>query len=173
VQRLPTTLVAAFRATLEEVAEADLLVHVVDASSPMMQRQVEAVEQVLEEIGAGGLPVVVALNKADLVASDLQLALPVASATLPTVRVSALTGSGIDELLRCISDQLIQRFAALDVLIPYDRGDLVALLHQFGTIEYEGYEEGGTHLRGYVPANHSGPFAPFAVRLAAAKRLHA
>jgi len=173
VQRLPTTLVAAFRATLEEVAEADLLVHVVDASSPMMQRQVEAVEQVLEEIGAGGLPVVVALNKADLMASDLQLALPVASATLPTVRVSALTGSGIDELLRCISDQLIQRFAALDVLIPYDRGDLVALLHQFGTIEYEGYEEGGTHLRGYVPANHSGPFAPFAVQYAAPKRLRA
>ncbi len=85
VQRLPTTLVAAFRATLEEVAEADLLVHVVDASSPMMRRQVEAVEQVLEEIGAGGLPVVVALNKADLVASALQLALPGASATLPTV----------------------------------------------------------------------------------------
>ena len=173
VQRLPTTLVAAFRATLEEVAEADLLVHVVDASSPMMQRQVEAVERVLEEIGAGSLPVVVALNKADLMASDLQLALPVASATLPTVRVSALTGSGIDELLRCISDQLIQRFAALDVLIPYDRGDLVALLHQFGTIEYEGYEEGGTHLRGYVPANHSGPFAPFAVQYAAPKRLRA
>src|SRR3989454_1079757 len=123
--------------------------------------------------GAGGLPVVVALNKADLVACDLQLALPVASATLPTVRVSAHTGSGIDELLRCISVQLIQRFAALDVLIPYDRGDLVALLHQFGTIEYEGYEEGGTHLRGYIPTNHSGPFAPFAVRLAAAKRLHA
>jgi GTPase len=173
VQRLPTTLVAAFRATLEEVAEADLLVHVVDASSPMMQRQVEAVEQALEEIGAGGLPVVVALNKADLVASDLQLALPVASATLPMVRVSALTGSGIDELLRCISEQLIQGFDALDVLVPYDRGDLVALLHQFGTIEYEGYEEGGTHLRGHVPANHSGPFAPFAVQHTAPKRLRA
>ena len=173
VQRLPTTLVAAFRATLEEVAEADLLVHVVDGSSPSMQRQVEAVEQVLEEIGAGGLPVVVALNKADLVASDLRLSLPGASATLPSVRVSALTGRGIDELLRCISEQLVQGFAALDVLIPYDRGDLVALLHQFGTIEYEGYEEGGTHLRGHIPANHSGPFAPFVVRQAASKRLRA
>ena len=173
VQRLPTTLVAAFRATLEEVAEADLLVHVVDASSPMMQRQAGAVEQVLEEIGAGGLPVVVALNKADLVASALQLAPPGASATLPAVRVSALTGSGIDELLRCISEQLVRRFDALDVLVPYDRGDLVALLHQFGTIEYEGYEEGGTHLRGHVPANHSGPFAPFAVQHAAPKRLRA
>jgi len=173
VQRLPTTLVAAFRATLEEVAEADLLVHVVDASSPMMRRQVEAVEQVLEEIGAGGLPVVVALNKADLVASALQLALPGASATLPTVRVSALTGSGIDELLRRISEQLVRRFDALDVLVPYDRGDLVALLHQFGTIEQISYEEGGTHLRGHVPANHSGPFAPFAVQHAAPKRLRA
>jgi len=173
VQRLPTTLVAAFRATLEEVTEADLLVHVVDASSPMMLRQVEAVERTLEEIGAGGLPVVVALNKADKVASDLRPELAGASAALPSVRVSALLGSGIDELLRCISEQLVQRFAALDVLIPYDRGDLVALLHQFGTITYEGYEEGGTHLRGSIPANHSGPFAPFAVRLANPKRLRA
>jgi GTPase len=173
VQRLPTTLVAAFRATLEEVAEADLLVHVVDSSSPTMQRQVEAVEQVLEEIGAGGLPVVVALNKADLMVSDLRPSLLGASTALPSVRVSALTGSGIDGLLRCISEQLVRRFAALDVLIPYDRGDLVALLHQFGTIAYEGYEEGGTHLRGYVPANHSGPFAPFAVQHAASKRQRA
>jgi GTPase len=173
VQRLPTTLVAAFRATLEEVAEADLLVHVVDASSPMMQRQVEAVEQVLEEIGAAGRPVIVALNKADLVASDIPLSLSGASAALPSVRLSALLGSGIDELLCCISAQLVQGFDALDVLIPYDRGDLVALLHQVGTIAYEGYEEGGTHLRGYIPANHSGPFAPFAVRAATSKRRRA
>ena len=169
VQRLPTTLVAAFRATLEEVAEADLLVHVVDASSPSMPRQVEAVEQVLQEIEAGSLPVVVALNKTDLLASDVRPALSEASAALPLVRVSALTGSGIDELLVCISEQLVRRFAALDVLIPYDRGDLVALLHQYGTIEYEGYEEGGTRLRGHIPASHSGPFAPFATRPTASK----
>ncbi len=161
VQRLPTTLVAAFRATLEEVAEADLLVHVVDSSSPTMQRQVEAVEQVLEEIGAGSLSVVVALDKTDLVVSDLRPSLLGAWATLPSVRASALTGSGIDGLLRCISEQLVWRFAALDVLIPYDRGDQVALLHQFGTIAYEGYEEGGTHLRGHIPSNHCGPFASF------------
>src|SRR5256885_2022222 len=71
VQRLPTVLVAAFRATLEEVAEADLLVHVVDASSPHMLNQIKAVEQVLEEIGAGGCPMIVALNKADLLSSDI------------------------------------------------------------------------------------------------------
>src|SRR5712691_5323418 len=100
VQRLPTTLVAAFRATLEEVAEADLLVHVVDASSPTVLRQVEAVEQVLKEIGAGDRPIVIALNKIDKLASDETLRLnghsssmPITlagkSAALPVVCVSA------------------------------------------------------------------------------------
>src|SRR6185437_14051844 len=87
VQRLPTTLVAAFRATLEEVAEADLLVHVVDAASPSMQRQVEAVEQVLEEIGAGGRPIIIALNKTDLLPCDAPLNLQGIAANLPSVRV--------------------------------------------------------------------------------------
>jgi GTP-binding protein HflX len=171
VQRLPTTLVAAFRATLEEVAEADLLVHVVDASSPTMHRQIEAVEQVLEEIGAGGRPMVVALNKLDLLVSEVPLLLPDGTSTLPSVQVSALTGRGIEELLGCISEQLVQQFVALDVLIPYDRGDLVALLHQYGTIEYESYEEDGTHLRGHIPANHRGPFAAFAFQRETSKRL--
>ena len=171
VQRLPTTLVAAFRATLEEVAEADLLVHVVDASSPTMHRQIEAVEQVLEEIGAGGRPMVVALNKLDLLVSEVPLLLPDGASTLPSVQVSALTGRGIEELLGCISEQLVQQFVALDVLIPYDRGDLVALLHHYGTIEYESYEEDGTHLRGHIPANHRGPFAAFAFQRETSKRL--
>jgi len=163
VQRLPTTLVAAFRATLEEVAEADLLVHVVDAASPSMNRQVEAVEQVLEEIGAGGRPVVLALNKIDLLPSGATLELEGAAAALPAVRVSALMGTGSDDLLRCISDNLVLQFVALDVLIPYQRGDLVAQLHQFGTIEHESYEEGGTHLCGHMPANKSGPFVAFQI----------
>jgi GTP-binding protein HflX len=171
VQRLPTTLVAAFRATLEEVAEADLLVHVVDASSPSMRRQVEAVEQVLEEIGAGGRPVVVALNKADLLAGDVAPALPEGVASLPSVQVSALTGRGIEELLGCISEQLARQFVALDVLIPYDRGDLVAQLHQYGTIEQISYEQEGTHVRGHIPAHHGGPLAAFACQRRASKRL--
>ena len=170
VQRLPTVLVAAFRATLEEVAEADLLVHVVDASSPHMLNQIKAVEQVLEEIGAGGCPMIVALNKADLLSSDIVQIAGIAS-ELPSVRVSALDGTGMDELLRCISDNLVLQFDALNVVIPYERGELVAQFHQYGSIEYEGYEEGGTHLRGHIPANHSGPFAPFAVRIDASKRL--
>ena len=159
VQRLPTTLVAAFRATLEEVAEEDLLVHVVDTSSPSMSRQIETVEQVLEEIGAGGCPVVVALNKTDLLACDAPLQLPSTAAALPAIRVSALQGSGIDDLLSCISENLVLQFVALDVLIPYDTGELVVLFHKYGMIEHESYEETGTHLRGHIPTNHSGPFA--------------
>ncbi|HZS79690.1 MAG TPA: GTPase HflX [Ktedonobacteraceae bacterium] len=167
VQRLPTTLVAAFRATLEEVAEADLLVHVVDASSPTVQRQVEAVEQVLEEIGAGGRPMILALNKADITTCEINVS--GFSSQFPAVRVSALHGTGIDDLLRCISETLVQQFVPLDVLIPYQHGELVATFHQFGTIEHESYEANGTRLRGSIPANHSGPFAPFVIGLSASK----
>ncbi|HEX6555727.1 MAG TPA: GTPase HflX [Ktedonobacteraceae bacterium] len=160
VQRLPTVLVAAFRATLEEVAEADLLVHVVDAASPHTLNQIKAVEQVLEEIGAGGCPMIVALNKADLLSSDIIQIAGIAT-ELPTVRVSALNGTGMDELMRCISDNLVLQFDALDVVIPYERGELVAQFHQFGTIEEECYEANGTHIRGHMPKNHSGPFLAF------------
>ena len=161
VQHLPTTLVAAFRATLEEVAEADLLVHVVNAAYPAVNRQVEAVEVVLEEIGAGGRPTIIALNKADLLPPDAELTLSGMAEKLPTVKLSALQGDGIDELLRCISANLVAQFVSLDVLIPYKHGELVAQFHQFGTIDCEEYEEMGTHIRGHMPANHSGSFTAF------------
>src|SRR5216683_3519786 len=177
VQRLPTTLVAAFRATLEEVAEADLLIHVVDASSPSVHHQIEAVEQVLEEIGAGGRPMIVALNKADKLQRDLPVISNVnkpdepsypaplqhgsITDTLPSVRVSGLTGEGIEKLLCCISENLVLQFMHLDVLIPYDRGELVARFHQFGTIEEESYEPGGTSMRGHMPENQAGALLPF------------
>lgn len=166
IQRLPTTLVAAFRATLEEVAEADLLVHVVDASHPNMQHQISAVEEVLEEIGAIGLPMVLALNKSDCLSADTPLQLDGIAATLPRVSVSALNGVGIDALLNCISETLMTQFDALDVIIPYDRGDLVAQFHQFGKIDLEEYSETGTHLRGHMPANHSGLFKVFQLKKA-------
>lgn len=173
VQRLPTTLVAAFRATLEEVAEADLLIHVVDASSPSVHHQIEAVEQVLEEIGAGDRPMIVAINKADKLPRDLPVIVDMSrteerprsgplqsggrAEKLPSVRVSALTGEGIADLLHCISENLVLQFVHLDVLIPYDRGELVARFHQFGTIEEESYESAGTRIRGHMPGNHAGP----------------
>ena len=161
VQRLPTTLVAAFRATLEEIADADLLVHVVDAPGSSMQLQIEAVEQVLEEIGAAGRPIIIALNKMDLLPCDAVVNLEGLAAKLPSAQVSAQDGTGIEELLHCISDNLISQFVALDVLIPYHRGDLVAQFHQYGNIEHESYEEAGTHICGHMPENHSGPFIAY------------
>ncbi|MDQ6659605.1 MAG: GTPase HflX, partial [Chloroflexota bacterium] len=163
VQRLPTTLVAAFRATLEEVAEADLLVHVVNAAYPQLNRQIEAFEEVLEEIGAAARPTIIALNKVDMLPCDAPIELAGIAAALPQVKVSALEGTGIAELLRCISDNLVLQFVELDVLIPYEHGELVAQFHQYGTIECEEYEERGTHIRGHMPANHSGPFVAFQV----------
>lgn len=177
IQRLPTTLVAAFRATLEEVAEADLLVHVIDAASPSAHHQIEAVEQVLEEIGAGGRPMIVAINKVDRLPRNLPVVVSANKADelprngplqpggltekLPSVRVSALTGEGIEDLLRCISENLLLQFVRLDVLIPYERGELVARFHQFGTIEEESYENAGTRIRGHMPDNHAGPLLAF------------
>jgi GTP-binding protein HflX len=104
---------------------------------------------------------IIALNKADLLPADIELKLTGMAEALPAVKVSALQGEGIDDLLQCISTALVAQFVALDVLIPYQRGDLAALFHQFGTIEHESYEEGGTHLCGHMPANHSGPFMQF------------
>jgi GTP-binding protein HflX len=164
IQRLPTTLVAAFRATLEEVAEADLLVHVVDASHSNMHYQIAAVEEVLEEIGAVGLPMVLALNKSDRGPANTPLQLDGIAGTIPNVSLSALSGIGIEALLRCISETLMAQFDALDVTIPYDRGDLVAQFHQFGKIDLEEYKETGTHLRGYMPVNYSGLFKAFQLK---------
>ena len=103
---------------------------------------------------------IVALNKADLLSSDIIHIAGIAT-ELPSVRVSALNGDGTDELLRCISDNLVLQFDALDVVIPYERGELVAQFHQFGTIEEECYEANGTHIRGHMPKNHSGPLLAF------------
>ena len=107
---------------------------------------------------------IIALNKVDKIPCDAPLKLEGKAAELPTVRVSALDGTGIDELLRCISDNLRAQFVSLNVVIPYDRGDLVAQFHQYGIIEDESYEALGTHLRGSMPQNHSGPFMTFQPR---------
>src|SRR5204862_8080369 len=115
------------------------------------------------EIGAGGLPVVLALNKIDRLAADMSLQLERIAATQPRVSVSALNGTGVEDLLGCISEALVAQFDALDVIVPYDRGDLVAQFHQFGNIEQEEFEEQGTHLRGFMPTNHSGRLKRFQV----------
>lgn len=165
IQKLPTMLVAAFRATLEEVTEANVLLHVVDLSHANMDEQVGAVEEVLEELDAGNKTVITALNKVDRVnLNDLeqQQRLEDALATYPNaVAISAQAGTGLDDLHRMIDDVLYAQMAPVNVLIPYDRGELVSFFHQHGFVESEEHTADGTHLTGRMPVELAGRYAGY------------
>lgn len=150
IQKLPTTLIAAFRATLEEVQEADLLLHVIDASHPQAREQARAVYDTLQEIGASDIPLLTALNKVDRF-EDPQAA-GLALYDLPnTVAISALTGYGLDTLKLRLEEVLEAEMARVKVQLPFDRGDLVSLFHERGLIQTEEYQEQGTYIVGRIP----------------------
>ena len=151
VRNLPHELVEAFRSTLEEVAGADLVVHVVDAAHPDPLGQVAAVRTVLADIpGALDVPELIALNKADLVDG---VALAALRTRLPgAVAVSARTGRGLEELRERIEAMLPRPDVAVDVVVPYSRGDLVARVHADGEIESIDYVPEGTRVRARVDA---------------------
>jgi GTPase len=127
VRSLPTQLVEAFRSTLEEAADADLILHVVDASHPDPEGQIAAVREVLTEVDARKIPEIIVLNKAD--AADPFVIERLRQREPRHVVVSARTGQGIPELLQAISDGIPRPAVKLDLLIPYDRGDVVSRLH--------------------------------------------
>ncbi len=164
IQKLPTQLVAAFRATLEEVTEADILVHVVDASHPNMDGQIAAVDEVLEELDAGDKPQVMAFNKIDRFGGDgVRLAnLEDVMSDYPnSVAISAATGAGLDALLVTLDDVLRGRMVPVDLLIPYSAGELVALAHTHGFVELEEHTGEGTHLQGRLPVELAGRFSRY------------
>ena len=144
VRDLPHQLVAAFASTLEEVAFADLVLHVVDASHPDPEGQIRAVREVLADVpGADKVPEVLLLNKCDVAESDVLLRLR--ARPEPTIEVSALTGEGMAELFELIAERLPRPAVRIDALIPYTRGDLVAEAHSKGEVlderhVAEGYE---------------------------------
>lgn len=150
IQKLPTEIVAAFRATLEEIADADILLHVVDATHPHAAAQMESVEDTLAELEVDHLPVVIALNKMDRVpeGSDPLGELPL---TGPAVPISARTGEGIDELLIAIEAAMVQSLTPVHLLIPYERGDLMSLFYERGQVDQEEHTGDGLHLYGRVP----------------------
>ena len=149
VRALPHQLVEAFRSTLEEVADADLVLHIVDAAHPDPEGQISAVRHVFADIpGALDVPEVIILNKADLAEPDVIARLR--SREVHSIVVSAHTGEGIDELLALIADQLPRPGVAVDLVIPYDRGDLVSRVHRDGDIEAEEHTGAGTALRARV-----------------------
>jgi GTP-binding protein HflX len=143
VRKLPHQLVEAFKATLEVVVEADLLVHVVDASAPDPEGQIDAVREVLAEIGAQDRPEVLAFNKLDLAPGAERLA----AAHPGSVAISAVTGDGIDQLLTTIADRLQSGRPTVDLLVPFERGDVLAAVHRHGDVLAEKPEEGGIAIR--------------------------
>jgi len=156
VRDLPHTLVEAFRSTLEEVVDTDLLLHVVDAAADDADRQLTAVRATLQEIGAHELPELLVINKVDvagLVVVERLLALHPGA-----VAVSATTGTGIESLLEAIESRLAPLWVDLDIVIPFDRGDLVSLLHRNGEVISEEHGPDGTRLKARVPARHAGAF---------------
>lgn len=161
IQKLPTTLVEAFKSTLDEIRGADLILHVVDASSDEYERQMRAVEDTLEQIGAQEIPRVLVFNKADLVDAGMRLAL---AARYPgAVIVSAETGEGIDDLIEAIARAATASETTMEVLIPFSRGDLVSTAHGRCTVLAESYDERGTMLTLRVPPDLKTTFENFAV----------
>lgn len=144
VRHLPHQLVEAFRSTLEEVAEADLVLHVVDASHPDPAGQIAAVREVFAEIEALHVPEIIVLNKAD--AADPLEVKQLLAREPHAVVVSARTGEGVDELLAAIEADLPRPAVRVEVVVPYERGDLLNQVHETGEIEELAHESDGTHL---------------------------
>lgn len=148
VRKLPTQLVEAFKSTLEETLSADLLLHVVDGSHPEAEAQILAVDEVLAEIGAGDMPRMIVLNKADA-ADPLELK-GLARRFGDAVTVSARTGEGLDDLLRRIAAALPPARRIVEAVVPYDRTELVARAHREGQVFEEAHGPDGTYLRANV-----------------------
>ena len=160
IQKLPTTLVAAFRATLEEIAEADLILHVVDITHQNVEQQAATVLQVLAELDASEQPIITALNKIDALPERFS------SETLETdddntVAISALTGEGLPELLARIEEAFDEQLVSLELLLPYQRGDLLGQIHQRGVIDREEHELTGTRLSVRVPGDLAPRLEPY------------
>lgn len=160
IQKLPTQIVAAFRATLEEIGDADMLLHVVDVTHPNAAEQIEAVEDTLAELEADHLPMVIALNKADQL-TNAEEVIGELDLSAPAALVSAKTGKGIEELLIMVEAAMVQLLQPVEVLIPYTRGDLLSLFYERGQVDQEKHTGEGVHLFGRVPKRLIPVFEPF------------
>jgi GTP-binding protein HflX len=159
VRRLPHHLVEAFRSTLAEVAEADLLLHVVDGSDPDPAGQIAAVREVLMEIGAAELPELIVFNKADLMGEQARARL--ANLYPDAMFISALEGEGLDTLVERVGELLERTMVTLTLEIPYARGDMVAAAHRFGEVIEEKHDDNGMILEVRIPEASRPRFAQF------------
>ena len=161
VRRLPHQLIEAFRSTLQETAQADLLVHVVDASDEGATDQIAAVREVLDSIDAGAIPEMLVLNKAD--AAD-EITLERLHQLYPgAVTISALNGTGLEALGHRLSDALAQGAMILDLLVPYTNGSELAALRRDGDILEESHEASGTRVVARIAPDRAGPYREFEI----------
>lgn len=165
IQKLPTTLIAAFKSTLEELQEASLIIHLVDIASTGARAQMRAVEQILEEVGAKGVPVLNVWNKVDRLppARATQLRRR-AQFTENTIVASALDGTGIPELLETMEAMLQVDLIRVEALLPWSEGSLLSEVHERGSDVQESYAQTGegTHVRGLVPQKVANKLQPYA-----------
>ena len=160
IRKLPTTLVESFKSTLDEINGADLILHVIDGSSDELGYQMETVEDVLSQIGAERIERLTVFNKIDLIESETARK-RLADTHPEALLVSAYTGEGIGELVERISRVAASRDDYLDLIVPYSRGDLVALAHKRCHIISEAHEADGTHLTLYAPVDCAHQFEQF------------
>ncbi|KAL6995731.1 hypothetical protein U1Q18_005865 [Sarracenia purpurea var. burkii] len=150
IQKLPTTLIAAFRATLEEISESSLLVHVVDISHPLAEQQIDAVDKVLAELDVASIPKLMVWNKVDNASDPLKIKLE-AEKREDTVCISALSGDGLDDFCNAVQEKLKDSMVWVEALIPFNKGEFLGTIHQVGIVERIEYTEKGTLVRAYVP----------------------
>jgi GTP-binding protein HflX len=164
IQKLPTDLVAAFRATLEEVTEADLIIQVLDVSSPTVLDQAATVEKVLGDLGAADKPRVVVLNKVDLLAplARRRVIGAVTSRYPDAVAISAIKRAGLKELLAAVEKSSRGDIVDFEILVPYGGESVLAALRRVGGVERTEYVEGGTRAWGWVPRHAAQRFEAYA-----------
>ena len=158
IQKLPTALVEAFHATLEEITEADLLLHIVDMSHPNALNQYQSVQKTLEEIGAGHIPTVTALNKIDRLKQP-ETARETARQYPKAIAISAQKGTGLPELLELIQKELYETYTPILVRLPYQQGALISLFHEAGQVERIEHERGGVLMQGRIPGRLAAQFS--------------
>jgi GTP-binding protein HflX len=161
VRRLPHGLIEAFKSTLEVAVNSDLLVHVVDASAVDPQGQIAAVREVLTEIGAENVPELLVINKSDL---DPDEAKRLVYEHRGAVAFSAMTGDGMNELLLAIGDRMRALTTVIELLIPYDRGDIVATVHREGEVVSTANEDNAMRVRARLADASAGRLSEFVVR---------
>ena len=168
IQKLPTQLIAAFRATLEEIREADLLLHVLDITHPNAAQQTQTVIETLTELGAEHMPMLTVLNKIDRMQgiSEHEASTMASTLALPPdhIAISAARGWGLETLLQHIEQAVSEHMEPAIAFIPYQRNDLLALWHERGQIDEERFEAAGTYVTGRVPRTIASHLTGFLVR---------